>query len=139
MADVALTSLLDAARLGALHTTPGGRIVASVSRPDAKGTAYRSELVEITADGTVPLSRGSASIGSVALAEDGTTLFTAKRSGRTAPRRRTPACGPCPRAARPASCSPDPAASPASIWPEPPWSRRSRCTVRRATRPSTPG
>lgn len=81
MADVALTSLLDAARLGALHTTPGGRIVASVSRPDAKGTAYRSELVEITADGTVPLSRGSASIGSVALAEDGTTLFTAKRSG----------------------------------------------------------
>lgn len=81
MADVALTSLLDAARFGALRTTPGGRIVASVSRPDAKGTAYRSELVEITADGTVPLTRGSASIGSVALAEDGTTLFTAKRPG----------------------------------------------------------
>lgn len=139
MADVALTSLLDAARFGALRTTPGGRIVASVSRPDAKGTAYRSELVEITADGTVPLSRGSASIGSVALAEDGTTLFTAKRPGEDGSEAEDARLWALPPRGEARELLSRPAASLASTWPDPPWSRRSRCTARRATRPSTPG
>src|SRR5690606_6633292 len=52
-----------------------------VSRPDAKGTAYRTELVELIDDRLVTLTRGSASVGQVALLEDGTTLFTAKRVG----------------------------------------------------------
>jgi poly(3-hydroxybutyrate) depolymerase len=76
-----ITALLDARRLAGLETTPGGRIVAKVSAPDAKGTAYRSSLVEILEGSLLPLTRGSASVGSAALAEDGTTLFTAKRVG----------------------------------------------------------
>lgn len=81
MSSSPLTALLDAARLGALLTTRGGRVVAKVSRPDAKGTAYRTGLVEITDAGLLTLTRGDASVGSVALAEDGTTFFTAKRTG----------------------------------------------------------
>jgi hypothetical protein len=76
-----ITALLDARRLAGLETTSGGRIVAKVSAPDAKGTAYRSSLVEILEGSLLPLTRGSASVGSAALAEDGTTLFTAKRVG----------------------------------------------------------
>jgi dipeptidyl aminopeptidase/acylaminoacyl peptidase len=107
----ALDELLDATRLGGLATTPGGRVVASVSRPDVKGTAYHSGLVEIlgwnsrgthtaqlpvvdaatgpgagsdAARGTgrlLPLTRGNASAGGAVLLEDGTTLFTSKRVG----------------------------------------------------------
>ena len=76
-----IEALLDAARLGALTTTDGGRILATVSRLDAKGTAYRNEAVEIREEGVLPLTRGAASIGAVAPAEDGTVLFTAKRQG----------------------------------------------------------
>lgn len=76
-----ITELLDAARLGGLITTPKGRVVAKVSRPDAKGSAYRSELVELEGDSFTTLTRGNASVGAVALAEDGTTFFTAKRVG----------------------------------------------------------
>ncbi|UEJ84393.1 alpha/beta fold hydrolase [Brachybacterium halotolerans subsp. kimchii] len=76
-----ITALLDARRLAGLETTPGGRIVAKVSAPDAKGSSYRSSLVEILGDSLLPLTRGSAPVGSVALAEDGTTLFTARRVG----------------------------------------------------------
>lgn len=76
-----ITELLDAARLGSLVTTPNGRIVAKVSRLDAKGTAYRSELVEIDGESFTTLTRGNASVGAVALAEEGTTFFTAKRVG----------------------------------------------------------
>jgi dipeptidyl aminopeptidase/acylaminoacyl peptidase len=92
-----ITDLLDAARLGGLATTRSGRVVASVSRPDAKGTAYHSGLVEIEnwnpsgghraedsrADTghLVPLTRGNASVGGAVLLEDGTTLFTSKRVG----------------------------------------------------------
>src|SRR5699024_4784528 len=73
--------LLDAARLAGLETTEGGRILAKVSRPDAKGTSYRSALVEIDGEGLLPLTRGSGSVGAVAAADDGTTFFTAKRVG----------------------------------------------------------
>ncbi|WP_152352554.1 S9 family peptidase [Brachybacterium subflavum] len=76
-----ITALLDARRLAGLETTPGGRIVAKVSAPDAKGTSFRSSLVEILGASSLPLTRGSASVGSVALAEDGATLFTAQRVG----------------------------------------------------------
>jgi dipeptidyl aminopeptidase/acylaminoacyl peptidase len=76
-----IEELLDARRLAGLETTPGGRIVAKVSGPDAKGSAYRSGLVEITEDSLLTLTRGSASVGAFALAEDGTTLFTAQRVG----------------------------------------------------------
>lgn len=76
-----LTALLDATRLSALHTTENGRIVARTSQPDAAGSAYRTALVELTGGGTLPLTRGNASVGSVALAEDGSTFFTAKRTG----------------------------------------------------------
>ena len=40
-----IEALLDATRLAGLETTDGGRILAKVSSPDAKGTAYRSSLV----------------------------------------------------------------------------------------------
>ncbi|AXK46279.1 S9 family peptidase [Brachybacterium saurashtrense] len=76
-----IETLLDATRLAGLETTEGGRILAKVSRPDAKGTAYRSALVEIDGEALLPLTRGSASVGAVAAAEDGTTYFTAKRVG----------------------------------------------------------
>lgn len=76
-----ITELLDAARLGGLTTTPNGRIVAKVSRPNAKGTAYCSALVELDGSTMTTLTRGNASVGAVALAEDGTTFFTAKRVG----------------------------------------------------------
>ncbi len=76
-----ITTLLDAARLGGLVTTPNGRIAVKVTRLDAKRTAYRSELVEFADDSYVPLTRGNASVGAVALAADGTTFFTAKRVG----------------------------------------------------------
>ena len=81
MTQKSIETLLDAARLAGLETTEGGRILAKVSRPDAKGTSYRSELVEIDGEGLLPLTRGSASVGAVAAAEDGTTFFTAKRVG----------------------------------------------------------
>src|SRR5699024_8308706 len=68
-------------RLAGLETTEGGRILASSSRPDAKGTGYRTALVEIDGERNVPLTRGAASVGAVAAAEDGTTFFTAKRLG----------------------------------------------------------
>src|SRR5699024_4231040 len=81
MTRASIETLLDATRLAGLETTEGGRILAKVSGPDAKGTAYRSALVEIDGDRLVPLTRGDASVGSVAAAEDGTTFFTAKRVG----------------------------------------------------------
>lgn len=81
MADTSISDLLDAARLSGLITTPKGRIVARVSRLNTAGTAYRSELAELIDDRVVTLTRGNASIGSVALAEDGSTLFTSKRVG----------------------------------------------------------
>src|SRR5690625_1457688 len=76
-----IETLLDATRLAGLETTEGGRILATISRPDAKGTAYRTALVEIDGERNVPLTRGAASVGAVAAAEDGTTFFTAKRLG----------------------------------------------------------
>ncbi|WP_193107118.1 alpha/beta fold hydrolase [Brachybacterium sp. FME24] len=76
-----IEALLDASRLAGLETTEGGRILAKVSSPNAKGTAYRSALVELEGERIVPLTRGEASIGAVAAAEDGTTFFTAKRVG----------------------------------------------------------
>ena len=76
-----IEALLDATRLAGLETTDGGRILAKVSAPNAKGTAYRSALVELDGDRILPLTRGDASIGAVAAAEDGTTFFTAKRVG----------------------------------------------------------
>ncbi|MFC0672402.1 S9 family peptidase [Brachybacterium hainanense] len=81
MDDRPLLDLLDAARLSGLMTTDGGRILAKVSRPDAKGTGYRTELVELLGQELVTLTRGSASVGAAAAFEDGTTLFTAKRAG----------------------------------------------------------
>ncbi len=81
MTSTSIENLLDATRLAALETTEGGRIVAKVSGLDQKGTSYRGSLVEIDGDRLVPLTRGSASVGAVALAEDGTTFFTAKRVG----------------------------------------------------------
>ncbi|MGO1228754.1 alpha/beta fold hydrolase [Brachybacterium sp. AOP42-C2-15] len=76
-----IDALLDARRLAGLETTDGGRILAKMSAPDAKGTGYRSSLVELDGDRILPLTRGSASIGAIAAAEDGTTFFTAKRVG----------------------------------------------------------
>jgi hypothetical protein len=81
MTRASIPELLDAIRLGGLITTRGGRVLAARSRPDAKGSSYRSELVELDADRIVPLSRGNASVGTVVAAEDGTTYFTAKRVG----------------------------------------------------------
>ncbi|MFL0456571.1 S9 family peptidase [Brachybacterium paraconglomeratum] len=81
MTSTSIETLLDATRLAALETTEGGRIVAKVSGLDQKGASYRGSLVEIDGDRLVPLTRGSASVGAVALAEDGTTYFTAKRVG----------------------------------------------------------
>ena len=81
MTSTSIETLLDATRLAALETTEGGRIVAKVSGLDQKGTSYRGSLVEIDGDRLVPLTRGSASVGAVALAEDGATFFTAKRVG----------------------------------------------------------
>src|SRR5699024_11197718 len=70
MTSQSIETLLDATRLAALETTRGGRILAKVSSPDAKGTSYRSALVEIDGERLVPLTRGSASVGAVAEAED---------------------------------------------------------------------
>src|SRR5690606_41332138 len=70
-----------AARPAAPETTEGGGIVATVSGLAQKGTSYCGSLVEIDGDRLLPLTRGSASVGAVALAEDGTTFFTAKRVG----------------------------------------------------------
>ncbi|MFJ6042546.1 S9 family peptidase [Brachybacterium paraconglomeratum] len=81
MTSTSIETLLDATRLAALETTEGGRVVAKVSGLDQKGTSYRGSLVEIDGDRLVPLTRGSASVGAVALAEDGATFFTAKRVG----------------------------------------------------------
>ena len=81
MTSTSIETLLDATRLAALETTEGGRVVAKVSGLDQKGTSYRGSLVEIDGDRLLPLTRGSASVGAVALAEDGTTYFTAKRAG----------------------------------------------------------
>src|SRR5699024_6211653 len=81
MTSQSIETLLDATRLAGLETTEGGRILAKVSSPDAKGTSYCSALVEIDGERIVPLTRGSASVGAVAAAEDGTTFFTAKRVG----------------------------------------------------------
>ncbi|ATG50793.1 dipeptidyl aminopeptidase [Brachybacterium vulturis] len=81
MTSESIETLLDATRLAALETTEGGRILAKISSPDAKGTAYRSALVEIDGEHLLPLTRGSASVGAVAAAEDGTTFFTAQRVG----------------------------------------------------------
>lgn len=81
MTSTSIETLLDATRLAALEATEGGRIVAKVSGLDRKGTSYRGSLVEIDGDRLLPLTRGSASVGAVALAEDGTTYFTAKRAG----------------------------------------------------------
>ncbi|MEE1650653.1 alpha/beta fold hydrolase [Brachybacterium sp. J144] len=81
MTYASIEALLDAARLGRLETTEGGRILATVSRPDAKGTAYVTSLVELEDERVLPLTRGAASIGAVAAAEDGTVYFTAKRIG----------------------------------------------------------
>ncbi|MGP9683500.1 S9 family peptidase [Brachybacterium sp. AOP3-A1-3] len=81
MTSESIEALLDATRLAGLETTEGGRILAKVSSPNAKGTAYRSALVELEGDRILPLTRGDASIGAVAVAEDGTTFFTAKRVG----------------------------------------------------------
>ncbi|MGP5304237.1 S9 family peptidase [Brachybacterium alimentarium] len=76
-----IEELLDARRLAGLETTDGGRILAKVSSPNAKGTAYRSSLVEFDGGRIVPLTRGEASIGAVVAAEDGTTCFTSQRVG----------------------------------------------------------
>ena len=81
MTSTSIETLLDATRLAALETTEGGRVLAKVSGLDQKGTSYRGSLVEIDGDRLLPLTRGSASVGAVALAEDGTTYFTAKRAG----------------------------------------------------------
>ena len=94
MTSTTLTELLDAARLTGLSTTEGGRVLAHVSALDAKGTGYTTHLAEYLdpahadADGSgdaaappVRLTRGAANVGAVALAEDGTTYFTAKRTG----------------------------------------------------------
>jgi poly(3-hydroxybutyrate) depolymerase len=81
MSRTSIETLLDATRLSGLVTTDGGRILAKVSRPDAEGGSYRSALVEIDGDRLLPLTRGRASVGAVAAAEDGTTFFTAKRVG----------------------------------------------------------
>ncbi|ASK65618.1 dipeptidyl aminopeptidase [Brachybacterium avium] len=81
MTSQSIETLLDATRLAGLETTEGGRILAKVSRPDEKGTAYRTALIEIDGDRLLPLTRGSSSIGAVAAAEDGTIFFTAKRVG----------------------------------------------------------
>lgn len=82
-----ITNLLNAARFQGLTATPGGRIVASVSSLNAKGNGYRTRLHEYETPldpdtpAPAPLTRGSESVGSVTLLEDGTTLFTAKRVG----------------------------------------------------------
>ncbi|WP_114854116.1 alpha/beta fold hydrolase [Brachybacterium sp. YJGR34] len=81
MTRASLATLLDATRLAGLETTRGGRVLATISAPDAKGTSYRTSLVELADGGVHPLTRGSASIGSVAALEDGSVLFTAKREG----------------------------------------------------------
>ena len=81
MTSKSIEALLDASRLAGLETTDGGRILAKVASTTAKGTAYRTALVEIDGDRLLPLTRGEASIGAVAAAEDGTTFFTAKRLG----------------------------------------------------------
>lgn len=76
-----IQDLLDATRLNDLLSTRGGRVVAQLSAPNAAGNAYRTSLVELTDGTAMPLTRGDASIGSAALAEDGTTFFTSKRMG----------------------------------------------------------
>ena len=81
MTRTTVTELLNATRLDALLTSPGGRIVAKATSPDAKGTSYRSRLVELDGGAPLGLTRGSASVGSAALTDDGSTYFTAKRVG----------------------------------------------------------
>lgn len=77
-----LTTLLDATRLGALEANRrGGPLFATVTRPDAAGTAYTTSLVEIGADSALPLTRGSASVGALAAGQDGSVFFTTKRPG----------------------------------------------------------
>lgn len=81
MTHTSIQELLNAARLNGLLTTRSGRIVAQVSRPNAAGNAYRSELVELAGGVALPLTRGDSSVGAAVPAEDGTTYFTAKRTG----------------------------------------------------------
>ncbi|MDR2255893.1 MAG: prolyl oligopeptidase family serine peptidase [Arthrobacter sp.] len=81
MTRTTVTELINATRIDSLLTSPGGRIVAKASSPDAKGTSYRSRLVELDGGAAVGLTRGAASVGSAALADNGATYFTAKRVG----------------------------------------------------------
>ena len=83
-----LTSLLDAPRTGGLTCRrDGGSLLASVQSLDGKGQSYATHLVELAADANTDypsprrLTRGAASIGTTAIAEDGSVFFTAKRAG----------------------------------------------------------
>ncbi len=83
-----LTSLLDAPRTGGLTCRrDGGPLLASVQSLDGNGQSYATHLVELAADANTDypsprrLTRGAASIGATAVAEDGSVFFTAKRAG----------------------------------------------------------
>ncbi|WP_437584192.1 alpha/beta fold hydrolase [Paramicrobacterium sp. CJ85] len=81
MSNDAITELLDATRLTGLTATRDGRMVATVSAPNAAGNGYVGALVDLSGESAVPLTRGEASASSPAITDDGHVLFVSKRLG----------------------------------------------------------
>lgn len=79
--DDAITELLDSRRLLGLATNDSGRILATYSELNSEGNTTVTRLADIGGERPVRLTRGSASVGPVALADDGTILFASKRAG----------------------------------------------------------
>src|SRR5690625_1594138 len=77
----AVTRLLDARRLQGLLTNQSGRVIAQYSLLNSEGNSYLTHLADISGEQPRRITRGDQSIGPVALAENGTIVFAAKRRG----------------------------------------------------------
>lgn len=79
--DDAVDTLLDSCRLQGVLANESGRVIARYSFPNAEGNAYLTHLADISGEKPRRITRGDQSVGPVALSEDGTIFFAAKRSG----------------------------------------------------------
>src|SRR5699024_8184204 len=77
----AVTRLLDARRLQGLLTNQSGRVIAQYSLLNSEGNSYLTHLADISGARPRRIARGDQSLGPVALAENGTIVFAAKRRG----------------------------------------------------------
>lgn len=81
-ASTPITELLDASRFGGLVAArSGGPVFATVSELDSAGTGRVTRIVQLDEESTSTLTRGPASVGSVAAAASGALVFTSKRTG----------------------------------------------------------